>query len=50
MFQRQRDNRDLLSFSEVAVERDVEGDLLEGDLGQGLPFMAGSFDGAIRLF
>ncbi|KAF4520043.1 hypothetical protein B566_EDAN008331 [Ephemera danica] len=33
----------------VARERDVEGDLLQGDLGQGLPFRAGAFDGAISI-
>ena len=34
---------------EVAVEREVEGDLLLGDMGQGLPFRAGTFDGAISV-
>lgn len=33
----------------VAKEKEVEGDLLLGDLGQGLPFRAGSFDGAISI-
>jgi 18S rRNA (guanine1575-N7)-methyltransferase len=34
----------------VAVERELEqGDLLVGDLGHGLPFKAGSFDGAISI-
>ncbi|RWS11614.1 putative 18S rRNA (guanine-N(7))-methyltransferase-like isoform X1 [Dinothrombium tinctorium] len=34
----------------VALERDIEnGDLVLGDLGQGLPFRAGSFDGAISI-
>jgi 18S rRNA (guanine1575-N7)-methyltransferase len=33
----------------VAKEREVEGDLLLGDLGQGLPFRAGAFDGAISI-
>ena len=32
----------------VAIEREVEGDLVHGDIGQGLPFRAGSFDAAIR--
>nr|SVE90079.1 EOG090X0BBW [Daphnia sinensis]SVE90707.1 EOG090X0BBW [Daphnia sinensis]SVE91334.1 EOG090X0BBW [Daphnia sinensis]SVE91957.1 EOG090X0BBW [Daphnia sinensis] len=33
----------------VAKEREVEGDLILGDLGQGLPFRAGAFDGAISI-
>ncbi len=33
----------------MAKEREVEGDLLLGDLGQGLPFRAGAFDGAISI-
>lgn len=36
-------------LSDVAKEREVEGDLLLGDLGQGLPFRAGAFDGAISI-
>ena len=32
----------------VAQEREVEGDLFLCDIGQGLGFRAGSFDGAIR--
>jgi 18S rRNA (guanine1575-N7)-methyltransferase len=34
---------------DVAIEREVEGDLLLGDLGQGLPFRAGAFDGAVSI-
>lgn len=34
---------------DVAVDREVEGDLLLGDMGQGCPFKAGSFDGAISI-
>jgi len=34
--------------SEVALERDVEGDLFLQDIGQGFGFRPGSFDGAIR--
>ena len=34
---------------DVAVERGVEGDLLLGDMGEGLPFRAGIFDGAISI-
>lgn len=38
---------------QVAVERveeeDISGDVLVGDLGQGLPFKPGSFDGAISI-
>eukprot|EP01017_Pseudomicrothorax_dubius_P034533 TRINITY_DN4748_c0_g2_i3.p2 TRINITY_DN4748_c0_g2~~TRINITY_DN4748_c0_g2_i3.p2 ORF type:complete len:290 (-),score=79.88 TRINITY_DN4748_c0_g2_i3:1348-2217(-) len=34
---------------EVAVEREVEGDLYEFDMGQGFSFRAGVFDGAISI-
>lgn len=34
---------------DVAREREVEGDLLLGDLGHGLPLRAGVFDGAISI-
>lgn len=33
----------------VAVEREVEGDLILGDMGQGMPFKAGTFDGVISI-
>ncbi len=33
----------------VALERDVEGDLLLADIGQGVPFRAGTFDAAISI-
>jgi 18S rRNA (guanine1575-N7)-methyltransferase len=33
---------------DVAQEREVEGDLILGDIGYGMPFRAGTFDGAIR--
>ncbi|XP_043254418.1 probable 18S rRNA (guanine-N(7))-methyltransferase [Colletes gigas] len=33
----------------VALEREVDGDLILGDMGQGMPFRAGSFDGAISI-
>ncbi|KAK0080927.1 hypothetical protein PV325_013087 [Microctonus aethiopoides] len=33
----------------VAIEREVEGDLILGDMGQGMPFRAGSFDGAVSI-
>lgn len=33
----------------IALERDVEGDLLLGDIGQGVPFRPGSFDAAISI-
>lgn len=32
----------------VAVERETEGDLLQGDMGYGMPFKPGTFDGVIR--
>nr|CAG4650399.1 EOG090X0BBW [Sida crystallina] len=38
-----------LAMLHVAVEKEVEGDLVLGDLGQGLPFRAGVFDGAISI-
>ncbi|OWA51650.1 putative 18S rRNA (guanine-N(7))-methyltransferase [Hypsibius exemplaris] len=34
---------------DVAVEREVEGDVMQGDLGQGVPYRPGSFDGAISI-
>jgi 18S rRNA (guanine1575-N7)-methyltransferase len=34
---------------DVAREREAEGDLILGDLGEGLPFRAGAFDGAISI-
>ncbi|XP_008550758.1 probable 18S rRNA (guanine-N(7))-methyltransferase [Microplitis demolitor] len=34
---------------DVAREREVEGDLILNDIGQGLPFKAGTFDGAISI-
>nr|QBH74327.1 hypothetical protein [Aphelinus abdominalis] len=33
----------------VALEREVEGDLMLVDMGQGMPFRAGAFDGAISI-
>lgn len=36
---------------DVALDSDeCEGDLLLGDMGNGMPFRAGTFDGAIRFF
>ena len=40
--------RRLNSREEVALEREVEGDLFLQDIGQGFGFRPGSFDGAIR--
>lgn len=34
---------------DIAIERETEGDKLLGDLGQGIPFRAGAFDGAISI-
>ncbi|XP_053680513.1 probable 18S rRNA (guanine-N(7))-methyltransferase [Anopheles nili] len=34
---------------DVALEREVEGDLLLNDMGQGMPFKAGTFDGAVSI-
>lgn len=38
----------LITRVEVALEREVEGDLFLQDIGQGFGFRPGSFDGAIR--
>ena len=38
-----------LLFTDIAKEREVEGDLVHGDMGDGMPFRAGSFDGAISI-
>nr|KAG5694288.1 hypothetical protein BaRGS_032006 [Batillaria attramentaria] len=35
-------------YPDVAREREVEGDVLLGDMGDGMPFKPGTFDGAIR--
>ncbi|KAL1850807.1 18S rRNA (guanine1575-N7)-methyltransferase [Paecilomyces lecythidis] len=37
------------SMLDVALRRDVEGDLLLADIGQGVPFRPGSFDAAISI-
>ncbi|RKF55722.1 18S rRNA -methyltransferase [Erysiphe neolycopersici] len=37
------------SMLEIALQRDVEGDLMLLDIGQGVPFRAGSFDAAISI-
>lgn len=34
---------------DAALDRDTEGDLLLGDMGQGIPFKPGSFDGCISI-
>lgn len=36
-------------FLEVATERETDGDLILRDIGQGLPFKAGAFDGAVSI-
>lgn len=38
----------LFSNVDEAVDREIEGDLLLGDMGQGIPFKPGTFDGCIR--
>ena len=35
-------------YLEVALDREVEGDLFLQDVGQGMGFRPGTFDGAIR--
>jgi 18S rRNA (guanine1575-N7)-methyltransferase len=37
------------SMLDVALQRDVEGDLLLSDIGQGVPFRPGTFDAAISI-
>lgn len=37
------------SMLDIALQRDVEGDLLLSDIGQGIPFRPGSFDAAISI-
>ena len=37
------------SMLEIASEREVDGDLCHSDLGHGLPFRMGTFDGAISI-
>lgn len=37
------------SMLDVAVEREVEGDLLLGDMGEGMPFRPGTFDAVISI-
>ena len=37
------------SMLDVALQRDVEGDLLLADMGQGVPFRAGTFDAAVSI-
>ncbi|KPP76659.1 Williams-Beuren syndrome chromosomal region 22 protein-like [Scleropages formosus] len=34
---------------DVALDREVEGDLVLGDMGQGMPFRPGTFDGCISI-
>lgn len=36
------------SMLDVAVESQVVGDLMLSDMGQGMPFRAGTFDGCVR--
>merc|ERR1711983_564648 len=38
-----------ISMLNIAKEREVEGNLVHGDMGDGMPFRAGSFDGAISI-
>ena len=37
------------SMLDIALEREVEGGLVLSDMGEGLPFKAGSFDGAVSI-
>uniref|UniRef100_G3RS78 BUD23 rRNA methyltransferase and ribosome maturation factor n=1 Tax=Gorilla gorilla gorilla TaxID=9595 RepID=G3RS78_GORGO len=39
----------LFSNVDEAVDREIEGDLLLGDMGQGIPFKPGTFDGCISI-
>lgn len=38
-----------LIFPDVALERETEGDFILADMGEGVPFRAGSFDGAVSV-
>ncbi|BFF90139.1 probable 18S rRNA (guanine-N(7))-methyltransferase [Drosophila madeirensis] len=37
------------SMLDIAVEREVAGDVILGDMGEGMPFRPGTFDGAISI-
>lgn len=37
------------NIADVAIERETEGDLVLSDMGQGVPFRAGCFDGAVSV-
>jgi 18S rRNA (guanine1575-N7)-methyltransferase len=37
------------SMLDIALQREVDGDLFLSDMGQGLPFRAGAFDGALSI-
>ncbi|CAJ2501332.1 Uu.00g041850.m01.CDS01 [Anthostomella pinea] len=37
------------SMLDIALQRDVEGDLMLADIGQGVPFRAGTFDAAVSI-
>lgn len=37
------------SMLDVALEREVEGELILGDMGEGMPFKAGTFDAVISV-
>ncbi|KHN98927.1 putative protein family, methyltransferase, Williams-Beuren syndrome [Metarhizium album ARSEF 1941] len=37
------------SMLDIALQRDVQGDLLLADIGQGVPFRAGTFDAAVSI-
>lgn len=39
----------IVYFTDVALERETEGDLILADMGEGVPFRAGTFDGAISV-
>ena len=39
----------IIFVSDIAREREVEGDLILGDMGDGMPFKAGVFDGAMSI-
>lgn len=38
----------LFCVTDVALDREVEGDLVLGDMGHGMPFRPGTFDGCVR--
>lgn len=43
------DKTENILIADVALERDLEGSLVLSDMGEGVPFRAGVFDGAVSV-